>query len=87
MAYQVVLARENIAVETHDESIKLTPRDFISEFLALEYTFGLLEGYRKHKEKRELLFQIHGPEGFIMENKVIIEKYRKWYWMKTGRLP
>jgi len=87
MTYQVVFKREILLPEDHIESTRLKPETFEAEDLALQYIFSLLEGFRRHPKDNDILFQIQGPDGFKMEHNMIVERFRKWYWLKTGRLP
>jgi hypothetical protein len=87
MTYQVVLTREILMSEDRLESIQLTPETFETEELALEYVFGLLEGCRKRNPDHDIVFRIKGPDGFILEHAAIIVRFKRWFWLKTGRLP
>jgi hypothetical protein len=87
MPYHVIVHDDAPGPGGHDVSMKASPSSFGSEDNALEYAFGLLERSGKHARDSDILCQIHGPDGFLMNHAAVMERYRKWYWLKTGGMP
>jgi hypothetical protein len=87
MPYHVVVHDDAPRPGGCDGSVHARPKAFGSEDHALEYAFGFLERSGRYLSAHDLLFQIHGPDGFLMNHAAVMERYRKWYWLKTGRMP
>ncbi len=89
MSYQVLYIKEPRIPGDQADVLNYEPELFITEDLALENAFKAMERQRKrdHTEGYGGSFQIRGPDGFLMKHTAVIERYRKWYWLKTGRLP
>jgi hypothetical protein len=89
MSYQVLYIAESRMPGDQSDVPNYEPESYVNEDLALENAFKAMERQRKHQYSVGYggSFQIQGPDGFLMKHAAVVEKYRKWYWLKTGRLP